>query len=109
MSIKGIDTQIMITRSADFARDASAMQKKPEVTQDFLAVKQKMADAHNQSRVRGTEQKEMEEIKAEVEGGAGNEYERFDGEHVPEEEEKDGEIPADFRVPPGNYTIDITI
>jgi len=109
MSIKGIDTQIMITRSADFARDASAMQKKPEVTQDFLAVKQKMADAHNQSRVRGTEQKEMEEIKADVEGGSGNEYERLDGEPAPEDEENGGEIPADLRVPPGNYTIDITI
>jgi len=98
----------MITRSADFAKDASAMQKRPEMTQDFLAVKQKMSDAHDQSRVKGTEQTEMESIRTDVEGGAGSGYDRFDGE--PEEgEEDDGEIPVDLRVPPGNNVIDIKV
>jgi len=109
MSIKGIDTQIMITRSADFAREASAMQKRPEMTQDFLAVKQKMNDAHDQSRVKGTEQTEMEGIRTDVEGGAGSGYDSFEGEQENEEDGQDGEIPPGLRVPPGNNLIDIKI
>jgi len=35
--IRGIDTQMMITRSSDFVRDVSNMEKQPEVAQENLA------------------------------------------------------------------------
>jgi len=106
MSIKGIDTQIMVTRTPDVARDASALIKRPEVNQEFLAVQQKAADAHNQSRVKGTEQSEMETIRTDVDGGG---YGGGGSEGQENENEEDGEIPMGMRVPPGNNLIDIRV
>ena len=37
MSIKGIDAQLMITRAADLARDASQQVRKNELVQDYLS------------------------------------------------------------------------
>ena len=53
MSIKSIDSQIMIARTTDFSRDNSAIQKKPELAQEFLAVQEKLTVAQDQSRVAG--------------------------------------------------------
>jgi len=108
MSIKGIDAQIMITRTPDFARDASTAQKRPEMTQSFLAAQTKMSDAIAQGRVAGTEQSEMEMIRTDVDGGSGNEYEG-EGEGKKGKDEKEGEIPQNLRVPPGNNIIDIRV
>jgi len=108
MSIKGIDTQIMVTRSADFARDASAMQKKPEMTQEYLAAQTKISDARDQGRVAGTEHSEMETIRTDVDGGSGGAAGSHGGESKDEEDEN-GEIPLNMRVPPGNNIIDIKV
>jgi len=108
MSIKGIDTQIMINRSADFSKDASAMQKRPEVQQEFLAAQQKIASAQSQSRVAGTTETEMENIRTDVDGGSGGAYGDGEGKESDDDEQK-GETARNMLVPPGNNMIDIKI
>jgi len=108
MSIKGIDAQIMITRTPDYARDASAAHKRPEMTQEYLAAQTKISDAIAKGRVAGSEHSEMETIRTDVDGGAGGTYEgQGEGKHG--EDGEDGEIPPDLRVPPGNNIIDIRV
>ena len=107
MSIRGIDTQIMITRSPDFARENSAVQQRPEVNQQQLAEQQKVTAAQEQSRVKGTEEAEMEGIRTDEDGGGNSEYDGQGG-HAPEEEEDEFSQPGMF-VPPSNNILDIRI
>ena len=107
MSIKGIDSQIMLSRLPDNVKEASSIQKKPELMQEFLATQGKLNDAQDQTRVAKTSEAEMENIRTDVDGGSGN-----DGG---EENEKSGEknemdeVDPDMLVPPGHNVIDITI
>ena len=75
MSIKGIDTQIMITRSADFARETSNVQRQPEANQEHLAIQHKIESSQDQSRVASLSESEMEEIRTDADeersGGGG--------------------------------------
>ena len=71
MSIKGIDSQIMITRTSDVMRESAAMQKKPEVTQDYLAIQAKANEAHDQKRVARKSDIELPKMRAEDGGGNG--------------------------------------
>jgi hypothetical protein len=36
--LKGIEAQLMVTRTADLAREASAMQRQNDLTRDYLAL-----------------------------------------------------------------------
>jgi len=107
MSIRGIDSQIMITRSPDFARENSAIQHRPEVNQQILAEQQKVTAAQEQSRVKQTEEAEMEGIRTEEDGGGNSEYDGSGG-HAPEEEEDELSKPG-MLVPPSNHILDIII
>jgi len=93
MSIRGIDTQIMITRTADFARETSSVQKQPEVTQDYLAAQTKIESAQDQSRVAATNESEMENIRTDKDGegsGAeGREGSQQGEEEMTEEQKKE--------------------
>ena len=93
MSIRGIDTQIMITRTADFVRETSSVQKQPEVTQDYLAVQTKIESAQEQSRVAATNESEMENIRTDKDGegsGAeGNNDSRQEEQEMTEEQQKE--------------------
>ena len=107
MSIRGIDTQIMINRTAEFSKDASAMMKRPEVQQEFLAAQQKVSDAQAQGKVLQTQESEMENIRTDVDGGG---LGGGGGEGAePDEDEKKGDSARAMLVPPGNNVIDITI
>ena len=106
MSIKGIDTQIMINRSPDVARDASNMQKRPEVQQEFLAAQQKAADAHSQSKVSRTTESEMENIRTDVDGRSSGGGGEGSGS---EKERRNDENQENMLVPPGNSVIDIKV
>jgi len=107
MSIRGIDTQIMINRLPDNVREASDLLKRPEMVQDLLAVREKVNDAQEQTRVTRTAETEMEQIRADVEEGGGAGY---DGESGQDRREKDeGDIDSDLLVPPDNHIIDITV
>jgi len=108
MSIKGIDTQIMITRLSDTVRDASATHRRPEMAQDYLAIREKINDAEAQTRVAKMSESEMEKVRTDVDEGGGGAY-GGEGHSNPDEDEKDGGLGLDMAVPPGNYTIDIII
>ena len=103
MSIKTIDSQIMIARTADISRDASALQKKPEVAQDYQAIKEKLNDAQDQTRVSKTQESQKPEMQPD-EGGDGRYYGSGSGEW---EDENDGEAAKDLLVPPSDNVIDI--
>jgi hypothetical protein len=107
MSIRGIDAQIMISRLPDNVNEASALQRRPEVSQEFMAVQARINDAHDQTKVQKTLETEMENIRTDVDedgsGGGGG------GSHGPG---KDGEEEApspDLLVPPSNHIIDIKV
>ena len=106
MSIRGIDSQIMITRTADASRDASALQKRPEVAQDYQAQQSKVQEARDQTRVAKTLESEMENIRADEDGGGNGGYESGSGMGSGGDEPED-----DFStlVPPSNNMIDIKI
>jgi len=85
MSIRGIDTQIMITRTADFAKETSAVQRQPETTQEHLAAQRKVESTLDQSRVAETTETENENIRTDVDGGGSG---AAGGEGSPQEEEE---------------------
>ena len=74
MSIRGIDTQIMINRLPDNAKEVSEVLKRPEVLQDILGNKSKLNDVIDQTKVAKTLEAEMEQIRTDVDEGSGNEY-----------------------------------
>ena len=108
MSIKGIDTQIMISRLPDTARDTSALQKRPEVLQDHMAYQSKVTDAQDQSKVAKMAETEMEKIRADVEGGSGAGYGGEAGTG-PGEKNPDDELEPGTLVPPEKHIIDIRV
>jgi len=108
MSIKGIDSQIMISRLPDNVKEASSIQKKPELMQEFLATQGKLTDAQDQTRVAKTSESEMENIRTDVDGGSDNENDGEENQR-PGEENSEDEIDPDMLVPPGHNVIDITI
>jgi len=93
MSIRSIDTQIMITRTADFARETSSIQKQPEVTQEYLAVQTKLESAQEQSRVAATSESEMENIRTDKDGegsgAAGGEGSNKEEQEMTEEQKRE--------------------
>ena len=93
MSIRGIDTQIMITRATDFVRETSNIQRHPETSQEHLATQGKIESTHDQSRIKETTESEMENIRTDVDGGgsgaAGGEGSEQDEEEMTEEQKKE--------------------
>jgi len=111
MSIRGIDTQIMITRATDFVRETSSIQRQPEHNQEHLAVRSQIEGEIDQSRVLATTETENENIRTDVdeerEGSEGGESSgRRDGQ-----QEEDEEVIPELRVAPAQYDqlIDITV
>lgn len=68
MSIRAIDTQMMITRSADMVREAAPLLKNPETFQAQLANVAKQESEQNQSRVLATTEAEMDNIRTDEDG-----------------------------------------
>ena len=74
MSIKAIDSQIMIARSADFAQDASAAQRRPEVAQMHQAKQERLNDALDQTRVLKSDDAQKSEFHPDDGGGGSAGY-----------------------------------
>ena len=108
MSIKSIDSQIMIARTADFSRDASAIQKRPEMAQDFQAFREKINDAQNQSRVAKTLDTQRPELHPDEGGSGGAEYFAGSGQ-ASEQDEGLVDSDTDMFVPSEDCMIDIRI
>ena len=93
MSIRGIDTQIMITRASDFVRETSSAQRQPEVNQEHAATQQKVESTQDQSRVSATTEAENENIRTDVDGSgsgaAGGEGSGQEEEEMTEEQKKE--------------------
>ena len=100
MSIRGIDTQIMITRTADFARETSSTQRHPETTQEHLAAQTKVESAQDQSRVAATNESEMENIRTDEDGSGSG---ASGGGSGSEEEEMTEEQKKELLVAPGDH------
>ena len=109
MSIRGIDTQIMVQRTTDFAKDTSTIQRQPETNQEMLANQIKINSVHDQSRVVATTETENEQIRTDVDGGSGGAYSGGEDEEYEAEEELTEEQKKIFLVPPSQHVIDITI
>ena len=106
MSIHSIDAQIMIARTADYMRDASALQKRPEVAQDYLAVREKINDARDQTRVGKTPESEAAMLNPDGgDGGAGG----YEGSPGYDKRGKKDDDDANMLVPPGSSHIDIKV
>jgi len=101
MSIRGIDTQIMITRATDLIRETSSAQRHPETSQEYMAAQAKAESTHDQSRVSATVEAEMENIRTDVDGrGSG----AAGGEGSQEEHEMTEEQQKELLVPPSDET-----
>jgi len=109
MSIRGIDTQIMITRLPDNVKEASAVQKRPEIAQEYLAAQQRINDAEDQSRVSKTLETEMDKVRTDAEEGGSGSYEGGERRSDTDEEEQDDGIDPGMIVAPGNNRIDIKV
>ena len=108
MSIKGIDTQMMITRLTDNVRDTSVLQKRPEVEQDQLAAQGRVNDAQSQSKVIKTSESAMEKIRTDVDGEGGGAYGGGAGPG-PGKDAQDDELELKTLAPPDQHIIDIKI
>jgi len=98
----------MISRLTDSVRDTSALQKRPELHQDALAARARVDDAHDQEKVLKTGESEMEKIRADVEGGAGNGYGAGGGSKK-ENDDQEGELNAGLPTAAERHFIDIMI
>lgn len=111
MSIRSIDTQIMITRSADMVRETSPLLKNPENFQSQLANVAKQEAADNQSKVLATEESEMENIRTDEDGsgsgaaGGGGSHHGEDGEEENPNQDSELRVGRSF----SNSYIDITV
>ena len=99
MSIKGIDTQIMITRASDFVREASSAQRQPELNQEHAAAQHKVESTQDQSRVSATNEAEQDAIQTDADG-SGSGAAGGEGSGQGEEEEMTEEQKRELLVAP---------
>ena len=109
MSIKAIDSQMMITRTPEAARDASIVQQRPDTDQRILAEQQKAQDARDQTRVKETDETEREGIRTDEDGENDGAYDGRGKKNKKQHEEKDERGNPLFLVPPGNNILDIRV
>lgn len=107
MSIRGIDSQMMITRAADLARDSSALLKRAELTQDYLAIQAKASEAQEQKRVGRKTEVEMQKLQADKDG-SGSGAAGYSNANTKRKSRDPAQDP-DTLVPPSNNVIDIRV
>lgn len=108
MSIKGIDTQMMITRAAELTNEASVQVRKGDMSQEFLAIHQKAVAEHDQQSVKGPQKAEQADVKLDQDG-SGSGAASSGGGRGSGQREDDRPDPLDQLVPGGQNTIDIKI
>lgn len=65
MSLRGIENQMVVTRTADYARDASAQIRQGAVAQDYLAHQNKVLADMQREQVQQLQGKEAARIRME--------------------------------------------
>lgn len=113
MSIKGIDAQIMVTRTAEASKDISAELRKGELFQNQIAVQGRSQDEQETRMVVRTEQAEQAEIRQRENERVKNERrqqrDRRKGDRRGSRGERapsDGELPAGYAA---EHKIDIKV
>lgn len=105
MSIRGIDAQIMVTRTADFVRESSAELKRGELAQEYQHIRAAAMDEHSKNSTQATAESEQMDLHLNEDGSsafAGNSSrDKKNGEETDDESTQ--------LVPPGNSTIDIRV
>ncbi len=113
MSIKGIDNQMMITRTAELAKDATSQLKRGELAQDYLAVQAKALAEHEQGVVQKAQKPHEALIQKDKQGSQQQGQGRQGGGAQADEGEDEGEnlLAADrLAMPKGEMrTIDIKV
>ncbi|MDR1588981.1 MAG: hypothetical protein LBS51_02185 [Oscillospiraceae bacterium] len=71
MSLKGIDAQIMVTRTTDASRESSRMAYRGELAQDYLSVQARVESDVGRERVAKTTKPEQAEFHPDDGGGSG--------------------------------------
>lgn len=104
MSIRGIDAQLMLSRTPDFARDASAQLKTGDKVQDFLAVQAQAEAEHEKSSVVKSEEAPKSELHLGDEGSLGQEYSGSGGSKKDKDKKKDDPL-LDVNVGHGRESI----
>ncbi len=74
MALSGIDAQIVTQRATDVAKDASVINKRNDLMQDYMALQRKAEDELHDSMVAKLERKDDPRI-AQEHGGTGQFYE----------------------------------
>ena len=74
MSIKGIDTQIMVTRAAELAKESSNQIKRNELMQDYMSVQGRLIEEHEKQMVTGLNEAQEVAIQREREGSRGGAF-----------------------------------
>lgn len=71
MSIKGIDAQIMVTRTAELSKESSNQIKRNELMQDYMSVQGRLMEEHEKQMVTGLQEAQEAVIQREREGSRG--------------------------------------
>ena len=107
MSIRGIDAQLMVTRTADLVQAANTQQKGAERIQDFLAVQNQSEIEREKASVAKTDKSPEVELRLGNEGGDGSEaYTSQQNEELARGEYMEL---LDADVGPSEHILDITL
>ncbi len=87
MALRGVDAQLMITRTAELTKEAGRTQRSHEVSQEQLAERAKAEDRRKREQVQGTQRSEAARIRERQSGGQGSRQGGGRGETGKEPEE----------------------
>lgn len=106
--IKGIETQIMVTRTTDYMREADSQQRKNELARDFHAVQTQALAEHEQKQVTQTLKSQESALQRDKqEKGRGSRKQQ--GKEQEKHHDEAGGTNEATQVEMGNYIINIKI
>ena len=109
MSIRGIDAQIMVTRTAELQKDTSNVQRKNDLMRDYMAAQTKAEELQNSDAVVRTQETAEPNVTLDKDGkndGSASERERREPQR---EYEDPNQYLLDQLRTDDMYTIDIKV
>jgi hypothetical protein len=88
MALTGIDTQISVSRTAEFSKDLTNIQRRSELMQDFMSLQRKAVEEAQKHEVLKIESKDEVQITRDGKGTGRDGYEGRKKEKTEEEGEK---------------------
>lgn len=106
--LKGIETQIMVTRTTEIMREADAQQRRNELARDFQAAQTQALAEHEQKQVTQTSKTQEARIQRDKQE-KGKQSRNQQGQAQPAfEDDAEGEYET-TQVEMGNYIINVKI